>query len=101
MDSVEPISLSVDDPTVAALLPRYLERRREDLALLHEALDGGSLDVAVVVGHRMRGSGTAYGIPRITELGTALEKAARSQDIDAVREQAQQLESFLARVRLP
>lgn len=101
MESGTPIALTVDDPAVAALLPRYLERRREDLAQLHQALDSGSLDAAAVLGHRMRGSGTAYGIPQITELGTELEKAARNQDIDAVRKQAEQLESFLVRVRLP
>jgi len=97
----ESIPLIPDDPAVAALLPRYLERRHDDLGLLREALRSSTFDDVAVVGHRMRGSGTAYGIPLITELGTALEKAARGHDIDAVRVQTDQLESFLARVRLP
>ncbi|MFK7886697.1 MAG: Hpt domain-containing protein [Gammaproteobacteria bacterium] len=101
MDAETPITLSVDDPAVAALLPRYLERRAEDLATLKDALETTLFDPVALIGHRMRGSGTAYGIPMITELGTALEKAARCQDTDAVRAAVTQLESFLKCVRLP
>jgi len=101
MDAEEPIFLSVNDPAVASLLPRYLERRSEDLATLHSALETVSFDSVVLIGHRMRGSGTAYGIPVITELGAALEKAARGEDVEAVRAAVVRLESFLKRVRLP
>lgn len=100
MSDEEHIVLSVEDPAVAALMPRYLERRAADLETLRAALKDGTFDPIALVGHRMRGSGTAYGIPQVTELGTALEKAARSEDAAAALESTDHFEAFLARVRL-
>jgi hypothetical protein len=48
----------------------------------------------------MKGSGSGYGLDRITEIGAALEDAASQRDARGVRDQARALEQFLQRVSL-
>ena len=43
----------------------------------------------------MKGTGTSYGFPEITELGAALENAARSSDTQGVLAAAELLEASL------
>jgi HPt (histidine-containing phosphotransfer) domain-containing protein len=39
------------------------------------------------LGHKLSGTGAGYGFPRISEIGAALEAAARSSDTSAIRMQ--------------
>ena len=87
-----------NDPFVKELLPGYLARRREELSSLARAVDAGDYETLRVIGHNLHGSGAAYGLPRISELGRDLEKAAHVRDdtgartvIDAMRAYVQTL----------
>ena len=46
----------------------------------------------------MCGTGAAYGFAPVTELGIALERAAKEKDSAAIREHAAGLSRYLARV---
>jgi CheY-like chemotaxis protein len=61
-----------------ALVPGYLRHRRADLEALQEALGRGDYATIATLGHRMMGSGLAYGFSPISEIGCALEAAARA-----------------------
>ena len=50
--------------------------------------------------HKMKGTGTGYGFPRLTVLGSALEQAARQKDTEAVGKNLNELATYLERVRL-
>ena len=52
----------------------------------------GDLDTIRVFGHRMKGTGGAYGLDAITEIGNTLEQAAIHQSINEIEEL---LDSFL------
>ena len=43
----------------------------------------------------MKGSGGAYGIPRLTEIGAAIERAAKAQDSDELQNAASTLQAYL------
>jgi HPt (histidine-containing phosphotransfer) domain-containing protein len=82
------------------ILPEYVERQRAGLRTLLAMLESGDFDAVCTFGHRMKGSGSGYGLDRITEIGAALEDAASQRDARGVRDQARALEQFLQRVSL-
>ncbi len=74
------------------ILPRYLVGRREEVVSLLEGTMPEDLDTIRVFGHRMKGTGGAYGLDAITEIGNTLEQAAIHQSINEIEEL---LDSFL------
>ena len=86
------------DEDVLDLVPGYLERcatlareaqeaaRREDLAVIRECA------------HKIKGSGTSYGFPQISELGTQLHAAAVGEVAELADEIAETLLQYLQNV---
>ena len=98
-DVQEPIRIRVD-PELASLIPGFLDNRRKDVALLLDALTRGDFETARVVGHSMKGSGGGYGFDGITDIGGAIEVAAKQHDPVAIRTQIDALSRYLARVEI-
>jgi CheY-like chemotaxis protein len=73
------------DEDIVALRPAYVRRRRADLELVRAALAGVDFGTLETLGHRMKGSGSAYGFDRISEIGRSLEDAAHDGDLEGVR----------------
>jgi HPt (histidine-containing phosphotransfer) domain-containing protein len=90
----------VQDPFARRLMVRYLARREDDVRLLREALARRDFDSIETKGHKLFGSGSAYGLDRVSELGAALEKTARKKNGDAVAELIERLEAFICSVRV-
>ena len=84
------------DPAVAALLPAYLERRAADARRLAQALAAGDYPAIGAIGHRLKGLGSTYGHPAISEAGRALEAAAQASDGARVEGLIQHYERLLA-----
>ena len=74
------------------ILPKYLVGRREEVVSLLEGTMPEDLDTIRVFGHRMKGTGGAYGLDAITEIGNTLEQAAIHQSTNEIEEL---LDSFL------
>lgn len=87
-----------DDPILKELLPGYLARRRDELATLDDALQRGDFAKLRTIGHNLRGSGGAYGLPKVSEFGKALETAAAADDADSIRETIGKMRTFLAEI---
>jgi HPt (histidine-containing phosphotransfer) domain-containing protein len=100
MSGGEPIVITVDDDAVRDLLPRYLERRRLDVDTLRGLLAGDDLEAAAQIGHRLRGSGLAYGIALITEIGAELDRGARAGDAQRTRAAIDRLADFVERATI-
>ncbi len=64
-------------------IPAYLETCRQNVRVMSEALERGDFGPVTILAHNMRGTGGAYGFPRITDLGGSLEEAAGSFDVGA------------------
>lgn len=95
-----PYVLNVD-PLIKPLIPDYLRHRRDDLQRLDDALARGDFALLRKLGHDMRGSGGAYGLPPVSEAGGAIEDAALARDAGGVRAAAADLRAFLDAVKLP
>jgi HPt (histidine-containing phosphotransfer) domain-containing protein len=82
----------------AALLPRFLEHRRGDIATIRAALATGDFETIRRLGHNMAGNGVSYGFPEMSAMGERLEAEANAGNESAVREELSTLEAFLARI---
>ena len=91
------ITVSVD-PDLEDLVPGFLENRRKDAAVLAVAAQCGDLKTVRLLGHRMKGDGGGYGFHEISEIGEALEQAARREDWKVIAEKTEVLTVFLAQV---
>ena len=83
------------DPAVAALAPRYLKNMRKEVGALQAAV--GVEDFATIqrIGHNLHGTGGSFGFPRITELGAAMEQAAKDRAIEPIRQALASLAEYL------
>ena len=88
------------DPDLQELIPGYLENRRNDLQIYRDALEQGDFKAIAVLGHSMKGSGGGYGFQELSDIGRALENAAKSQDAKAIRKSLMDMSGFLDRLEI-
>lgn len=80
------IDVDAIDPSVRELVPRYMKRREADVATIADLLKRREFNEIRILAHNMHGSGAAYGIKQISEIGRTMEIAARDADQDGVAE---------------
>ncbi len=88
------------DHDIADLIPGFLDNRRKDVVKIADALSRGDFEVPRILGHSMKGAGGGYGFDAITEIGAAIEAAAKAADPGSIREQVGKLETYLNSVEV-
>ena len=88
------------DPDLQDLIPDYLENRGNDLLVYQQALEKDDFDSIVVLGHSMKGSGGGYGFNDLSNIGRAIEKAAKNRDKESVRKSIIDLTDFLNKLEV-
>ena len=96
----EKISVHAPQGVPLQLVTEYINRCLTALPLAKTALDRSDDGHMRVFGHRLRGSGGAYGIPVLTEIGSVIEEAALQGDRDELRRQVTALEAYLGRIEV-
>ena len=96
---MEKIIVTVD-AELADLIPGFLANRARDLRQLSESLNRGDFDGIRIIGHSMKGSGGGYGFDALTDLGAALEAAAKVADAAAIANLIGELDTYLQRVEV-
>jgi len=86
------------DARIRAVIPGYLQNRREDARVILEAVERSDYETIRELGHKMNGSGGGYGFPRITEIGHALEIASRERNADVIHSRVAELSAYLDQV---
>jgi HPt (histidine-containing phosphotransfer) domain-containing protein len=89
------------DPLVLPLVPDYLKNRANDVQRLRAALAANDFPLLRKIGHNMRGSAGAYGVPPLSEIGGRIEDAALKQDAPTIAPVVDELERFLRIVKMP
>ena len=82
------------------LIPNFLQRRHDDVARLYEALSVSDFEAIRIIGHSMKGTGGGYGFDGISEIGAAIEEAAKASALDSVQAGVERLVDYLARVQV-
>lgn len=97
MTEIPKNSFDTADPFARQLMTRYLARRHAGLPVLRQALADEDFEAVRLAGHKMFGSGAAYGFDEITRLGERLEKAAHAEQVEAIQGLIDELEKFISR----
>ncbi|HXP89146.1 MAG TPA: PAS domain S-box protein [Bryobacteraceae bacterium] len=82
------------DP-IAAHRPAFLANRGLDLTKMRDALAARDFATIQSIGHNCKGTGSGYGFPDITSLGSAIETAAKALDADGLQEPLRQFEECI------
>lgn len=90
----------VNDPFARRLMVRYLNHRQVDVENLRAALAQQDFEHIRKKGHFLFGSGSAYGLDRVSELGADLEKKAERGNGEAIAELIESLDTFVRDVRI-
>jgi len=83
----QPLAAPLAEPesSLSALAPRYLENMNKQLTALRLAESLEEYDTIQRVGHNLHGTGASFGFPLITEVGIALEQAAKDRAMTEIR----------------
>ena len=88
------------DPDLSDLIPGFLGNRRKDITTMQAALERGDFETIRLLGHSMKGSGGGYGFDAVTDIGAALEQAAKDADREEMRRQIGELSTYLDQVEV-
>lgn len=88
------------DADLEDLIPGYLQNRRLDVDAILQALEKPDFETIRVLGHTMKGTGGGYGFDAITEMGRALEEAAKNRNIEVIRQETAALAAYLQAVEV-
>ena len=99
MSDADAIVVQVDKD-LEDLIPEFLDNRRSDVESMRSAVANDDYETVRVLGHSMKGSGGGYGFDDITEIGGALEQAAKRKDNKAIGDELGKLASYLARIEV-
>ena len=86
---------------IAALVPDYLANRRADVRALRIALAAQDFATIATLGHRMKGSGASFGLPRMSRIGERLEDAGPREDERRARKATDELERLVDSLAQP
>jgi len=86
-------------PGLADLRAGYLDHRRAELSSLDQALENGDLTTLRKAGHNLKGMGQAYGFGELTDIGRALETAAKDGDTGSIEILLDQIDAYINIVR--
>ncbi len=92
--------ICVVDHDVFGLATKFLDRQARAVRGLWIAIRKKDFERIRKTGHDLKGSGGAYGLDGLSNLGTALEAAAGEKDGDLIEQLLASLEEKLASVEL-
>lgn len=88
------------DRMLEVLIPRFLERRRDDTAAIEALVASGDFETIQSMGHSIKGSGGGYGFDPITDYGAEIEAAAKDCDGAATVMAARKLRVYVDSVEV-
>ena len=86
-------------PALADLRVGYIENRVAELDGLVQSLKKGDFAALRKAGHNLKGTGASYGFGELTDIGKALEAAAKANDAAASEVLLDQIEAYISIVR--
>jgi CheY-like chemotaxis protein len=85
-------------PGLADLRAGYMKHRSTEMESLVLALKNGDFPALRRAGHNLKGTGAAYGFSELTDIGRAIEAAAKGNDAAAVEALLDQIDSYISLV---
>ena len=83
------------DPDIADEIPWYLGQVKAYTEAIEKAMAGNDFETIEDAGHRMKGSGEAFGFDAVSEMGKSLEQAAKGKDLDEIGTKLKELSRYI------
>lgn len=83
-----------------SLIPKFLQRRREEVKVLTDACVNQDVKALKCLGHRLKGAGRNYGFLYLGDLGEEIEVLADRRAFDDIFKAIRMLESYLENVEI-
>ena len=97
---IERILVQVPRGIPPKMVKQYVDRCLKTLPDAVAALGRSDYAYLRIFGHRLKGTGGAYGIPGLTDIGSAIEAAARRDETPELKSQIAALEACLSRIEV-
>jgi HPt (histidine-containing phosphotransfer) domain-containing protein len=88
------ITVEVDE-ALRDLIPGFVAHKREEAGQARDAAARGDYETVAKIAHRIKGEGAGYGFKLMTDLGSALEAAAKGGDGGTATALAHRLLAYL------
>ena len=88
------------DSDLEDLIPGFLENRQRDITAIFNAVGRNDYDSIAKAGHTMKGVGGGYGFDAITDIGGAIEQAAKQKDPVKIKHCLNELSNYLQRIEI-
>ena len=85
----------VCDADLEDIIPGYLENRKAECHVIGEMANQGAFDEIRSLAHGLKGSGGCYGFGKLSDIGGAMEAAAKNSQRDEVLTQLVLLAAYL------
>lgn len=95
----ERIVVQVDED-LEEIMPRYLEIRQKELLELEDAVEKENFEQIRMLGHKLKGTGAAYGFEELSRLGMLIEDKAVAKDIIDVPQFTSEVRHFLEHLEI-
>jgi len=82
------------------LIPGYLEKRNQELALMTELNQIGDFDKIGKIAHNLKGNAGGYGFDGLGEIAQTLEKAVDKKDTDSIKKCLDEISNYLIHVEV-
>ena len=83
------------DPDIADEIPWYLGQVKEYTEAIEKAMGENDFETIEDAGHRMKGTGEAFGFDAVSEMGKSIEMAAKEKDLDEIRKSVRELAKYI------
>ncbi len=97
MNSNEPMVVEIDKE-MQDLVPLFINQRKIDIAALEQAAAANDHEAVRKIGHSLAGARASYGFQRVSDIGEALEVAAKARNDAEVAKEAGELKDYMRRV---
>lgn len=85
-------------PELESIMDRFLEIRHTELSRMEEAVTSNDADTLRMLGHRLKGCGTSYGMPELSALGRDIEEAAKLKNLETASGALARIRDYLENV---
>ena len=88
------------DVDLKPIIPRFFELRNEDIDVINKNLEKNDYETIMRIGHSMKGAGGGYGFDYISEIGMAIERAAKENNTADIKRWVDELSIYLEKVEV-
>ncbi|MCI0811768.1 MAG: Hpt domain-containing protein [Chloroflexi bacterium] len=88
------------DPLIQDIVIDFLQHRRENASAISDAIETSDFETVGDIGHDIEGTAGAFGFSEMGLIGRSLQQAAHESSLVDIRTLAEELTSYLDRLRI-